>query len=666
MLTGRRLIVFLLFLVEFGGSGFAKNDTTLVYLGDSEYYPYEYLDSGKPKGFNIDLIRKIGEEEGFAVKFDLREWNKVDSVIEAGGSFDISDMFYSKGRARFADFSEAISISNDEIFVRRNEETVSSLSDLSGKKVAVEKGSFTETYLREHFTAIKLLPSASEPEALENLSRGLCDAAIVSQLVGERNVIKYNINNLRSVSYPMLPREYAYVVKSGNKDLLARINSGLNKLRQTKYYAQLYAKWINPPRPAVIMKETIFIWGIIILGIAASVILGFYLWSKSLKRQVLKRTLELNEKVIELEAAQYNLRTQKAYFEELFSSSPLGIAVYRTPAEITDWNPAFKKLFGYDEEQTPDKSLFNRLVPDEEKEEARKINEDVFGGAVYRGESRRNNKSGETIDVEIIKSPIYNNGRIESIYCQYIDIRKRRNLENELISAKVKAEEADRLKSEFLAQMSHEIRTPLNVISSYINYIKEEYMAESDEELDQLFGIINSANKRIIRTITALLDMSAVQSGAYNPIYERIDLSGIVEDIFGEFTFIANTKKIDFKLLNSSECFAAGDKYTIRQLLENLIDNALKYTEKGSVSVDVRNNGDGKPIIRIQDTGIGISPEYISKLFEPFSQESTGYTRKYDGNGLGLALCKKYAELNNISISVKSDKGKGSIFTVHF
>ncbi len=108
------------------------------------------------------------------------------------------------------------------------------------------------------------------------------------------------------------------------------------------------------------------------------------------------------------------------------------------------------------------------------------------------------------------------------------------------------------------------------------------------------------------------------------------------------------------------------DQYSVNQLFANLIENAIKYTREGSVTLKAFKNNLGKTQINVEDTGIGISNEYIPKLFEPFSQEEQGYTRSYEGIGLGLSLVKSYADLNNAEINVSSEKNKGSVFSVVF
>lgn len=239
----------------------------------------------------------------------------------------------------------------------------------------------------------------------------------------------------------------------------------------------------------------------------------------------------------------------------------------------------------------------------------------------------------------------------------------------ELNASKDKAEAAVRMKTEFLAQMSHEIRTPINSILSYTQLLKEETINVVPEELRFSFDMINNGGRRLIRTVDLILNMSELQTGTYEVIIEKCNLVEVIEQLVGEFQTAAKSKNLDLMLLNRLEFeqgLMAADIYTVTQIFANLIDNAIKYTNEGSVEVVAFKTIDGFIGVDVQDTGIGISEKFQKELFDPFTQEEQGYTRKFDGNGLGMALVKEYCKLNQAKISVKSEKGVGSTFTVVF
>ncbi|MCU7495921.1 MAG: PAS domain S-box protein [Ignavibacteria bacterium] len=238
--------------------------------------------------------------------------------------------------------------------------------------------------------------------------------------------------------------------------------------------------------------------------------------------------------------------------------------------------------------------------------------------------------------------------------------------EDELIKAKQLAERSDRLKTDFLTQMSHEIRTPLNTILCYISLIKEDIQNEQFQDLPMFFETIDQGGKRLIRTIDLILNMAQVQTGNIDCNYIELDLGQEIAHLEQEFSVIAERKGLEFTFINNaSEARVVADRYTVNQIFENLVENAIKYTPSGKIDIKLYNNN-GSVLVDVEDTGIGILKDYLPYLFTPFSQEETGYTRRFDGNGLGLALVKKYAELNRADIKVSSEKGKGSTFTVSF
>lgn len=238
----------------------------------------------------------------------------------------------------------------------------------------------------------------------------------------------------------------------------------------------------------------------------------------------------------------------------------------------------------------------------------------------------------------------------------------------ELIKAKLDAENADRVKSEFLAQMSHEVRSPINTILNFVSLIKDESPKPLEGDTAYSFNAIESSSRRLIRTIDLILNMSQVQTGHLKCNYQVMDLEKeVFKNIITEFSTIAGMKNLKLDYTNEApDSRINADSYTVNQIFVNLVDNAIKYTNQGRVSVRIFQDSEKDLQVSVCDTGIGISGEYINRLFTPFSQEEQGYSRKYDGNGLGLALVKKYCELNYAEIFVKSEKEKGSVFTVKF
>jgi len=279
-------------------------------------------------------------------------------------------------------------------------------------------------------------------------------------------------------------------------------------------------------------------------------------------------------------------------------------------------------------------------------------------------------KDGTIVYVDISShSFIYKNSNSRLVLVT--DVTQRYLAEQKLLEAKDKAEKADKLKTNFLAQMSHEIRTPINVIMNFIGLIKDTVLVnEQDKKIIEIaFKSIGTANLRIIRTIDLILNMAELQVGAFEPKKRIFDFyDEVLSRVENDFKIEITNKKLDFSYqLNTQNFKVYGDDYSITQIFVNLIDNAIKYTNpEGSVKVIAERDTNNRLILTVSDTGIGISEEYISNIFTPFSQEEMGYTRKFEGNGLGLALVKRYCDVNNAEITVNSKKGVGTTFKVVF
>ncbi|MDP3684564.1 MAG: hybrid sensor histidine kinase/response regulator, partial [Ignavibacteria bacterium] len=184
---------------------------------------------------------------------------------------------------------------------------------------------------------------------------------------------------------------------------------------------------------------------------------------------------------------------------------------------------------------------------------------------------------------------------------------------------------------------------------------------------ESLFTGIDVSAQRIIRTVDMILNYSRLQSGEFTVIPKQINLIEICEHIIIKNKEAAEVKSL--KLLFDNRCDGTkitGDEYTITQIVSHLLDNAIKYTNKGTIEIALSPDTDGGVTFEIKDTGIGIAAEYLEHLFEPYMQEDMGYGRSYEGVGLGLALTKKFVELNNAVLSVESIKGEGTTFRIKF
>lgn len=372
--------------------------------------------------------------------------------------------------------------------------------------------------------------------------------------------------------------------------------------------------------------------------------------------------------ITERKKSEEALRESEFRFRGLYENATIGL--YRTSlsGKILMANPTLLRILGYNSfgEVSNLEAKDSYADPNTRAIYTKELN---LKGKVFGFESKWKKKDGTIIYVResarVVKDeddkPLYYEGTVE-------DITDKKIAEEQLISAKERAEQSDKLKSEFLAQMSHEIRTPLNVILSFTGMMKDELQDQVDEELKKGFDVIDEEGKRIMRTIELIINMSELQTGSYNFNVKEIDLNkDILSKQFQNYQPVAKQKKIAFNLVGTIDNnIIQADEYSVNQIFYHLIDNAIKFTSTGKVEISLNKDPRNNIYVDVIDTGIGISEEYMKMLFTPFTKEEKGYTRNYEGNGLGLALVKKYCELNNAELKVTSQKGKGSIFRVTF
>jgi len=366
--------------------------------------------------------------------------------------------------------------------------------------------------------------------------------------------------------------------------------------------------------------------------------------------------------------AEISLQKSENQFRSLFENAPIGMVIVSPKMKIEKVNKSFCDTLGYREEDLIGLRMDRLLAIDDPN--------DMFRINQKRSDKAPKNINSKHVMIRSDNTSIQVTTKSDTIYdednnpkqciIQVLDITEIIKVQQELEVALEKANESNKLKSAFLAQMSHEIRTPLNVILPAIPILIGA-IGEKDSDNLIILNSVGSAGKRLQRTIDMILDMSTVQSGNYKPEYEQIDIAEESRSLTDEFKSLAVNKGLKLEFNNhSTNPVIMADKYTVVQIFQNLLANAIKYTNKGFVKMVIEDVLDGNLQVLVKDSGIGMNQEFIKDIFVPFSQEDVGQKREYEGTGLGLALVKKYSELNNAALEVNSKKGVGSTFIVTF
>lgn len=234
----------------------------------------------------------------------------------------------------------------------------------------------------------------------------------------------------------------------------------------------------------------------------------------------------------------------------------------------------------------------------------------------------------------------------------------------ELSLAMHKAQVADMLKSAFLATMSHELRTPLNSVIGFTGILLRQMPGPLNDEQKKMLSIVQNSARHLLSLINDVLDISKIEAGELELHMKEIELVPIIEDVFALINPQAEEKGLELNLrVSDHPRFIIVDERRFEQVLINLMGNAVKFTFQGKITLSyyAENNF---LILRIEDTGIGIPNEMLSKLFQPFMQVDMGIDRKFEGTGLGLFISRKIIEMMGGSIEVQSEPDKGSCFTI--
>ena len=325
-------------------------------------------------------------------------------------------------------------------------------------------------------------------------------------------------------------------------------------------------------------------------------------------------------------------------------------------------NNKYLEVTGYNKEEIIGQNADDMRDYGDSAEAYLLMKQTLQNGDIWHGEYPCKKKSGEIFWCYESVSPIKNE---KNEIINYISIREdvseRKQMLEDLIESKEKAEEAVRLRDNFLANMSHELRTPLHGILGFSQLLIETLQ---DDELKMMSETISNSATRLLDTLNLILNLSKTESGSFELTLKETNINNVIKQVAEIFEPRAKEKKLYLKTYFLFDPINANiDNRLFREILTYLLNNAIKFTERGGIIVETSINNDSFEM-KVVDTGIGIPKDKFEIIFEEFRQESEGYSRSFEGTGLGLTLAKKYTEILGGNIYVDSEVGKGSVFTV--
>ena len=370
-------------------------------------------------------------------------------------------------------------------------------------------------------------------------------------------------------------------------------------------------------------------------------------------------------------SAEYILKENEKRFSVLTENSSDVVALVSPEGTISFISPAGEKIWGIAPELLVADNIF-KYVHHADYGLAMELLNTVLKkpDAICKKEIRFYNQDNSVVTIEAIAKNLLNNPSIGAILINARDISNRKKAEIEIKKAKELAEQATRLKSEFLANISHEIRTPMNAILGFAEILQDKI---SDPYTRKFALSISSSGKTLLSLINDILDLSKIEAGKLDIKLHPVNLAAIINEVYHLFSIKARDKglSIVLEIAPTLPGYVLTDEVRIRQILFNLIGNAVKFTEKGYIIIRVNSEDMSEKSLQkvnlffeIEDTGIGIGTEQISEIFKAFQQQEWQDEKKYGGTGLGLTITEKLVKMLNGSIDVDSTIGKGTTFSV--
>jgi ABC-type amino acid transport substrate-binding protein/signal transduction histidine kinase/DNA-binding response OmpR family regulator/HPt (histidine-containing phosphotransfer) domain-containing protein len=671
---------------------------------DAAWPPFEFLDEeGKYSGISSGVTEWVTKISGIKLEPEKGlPWGEVIKGLKSGKLKMIAMIQSTTERAEYLDFTEPYVSYPSVILTREDAPFIAGLNGLSGMRTGVGKGYSIEEYIRANYPKVDLVPEKNAEVVLKNLSAGKTEAAVMNLAVATYVIGKLNLSNIKIATPTEFKIDLAFGVQKGDTVLRDILQKSLNAISEDEMTA-IKNRWVALRVNFGLDLKTILIWAVPI-GISLVLTMLFVVtWNRRLSVEVIER--KKKEKLIALGAQISQLLTKgdklRVMLQSISDILVSGLSVDFTRIWIV--NKAENELIlhassglythidgGHQTLPVGGDSKISRIVLEQrpftsnsiqdnpyvaDKEWAREQDLTAFAGIpmIVEGQSvgAMVSFSRETIDEDTINTLLTIADSIAVAIERNRAEEETIKLLEETQAAKKTAVEATQAKSDFLANMSHEIRTPMNAITGMshlalkteLNPKQYDYIKKIDAAANSLLGIIND-----------ILDFSKIEAGKLDIETAPFNLDEVMDNVANLVGVKSQEKGLEllFDINRDVPRDLMGDPLRLGQVLINLSNNAVKFTDEGEIviaaRVEKRDDQQVKLKFAVKDSGIGLTEEQQGKLFQAFSQADTSTTRKYGGTGLGLTISKRLVNLMGGDIWVESAYGEGAsfIFTVLF
>ncbi|MCP4129720.1 MAG: transporter substrate-binding domain-containing protein [bacterium] len=616
-----------------------------------------YNKKGEYAGIAVDYLLLIEKKINAGFKrLPVKTWTEFMNTFSQGTGHIHMGLAQTPERSKTFLFTQPFLEFPYVIVVSREITGQLTLDKMRGMKIAVVKGYAIENFIRKKYNYLTISPTLNNLTGLRDVSFGKVDAMVINISYASYIIEKEGIANLRiagdsgylnslSIATPI----YKPMLNSILKKALASISK--------EEANNIYRKWVKLERDAFYLNKKFLIAFFSILGIVLVVIGVILTWNRTLRKTVAYRTLELKK--------------SEEKFRGIFENAINGIFQFSLEGNLITANPSLARIFGYASPEKMTDAINNAskqiFTNQQDVDSIRFLIREQGFITDFETECIRKNNSTFTVCINSYSitdesgKPLYLEGILEDI--------TEKKASKTLKLARDAAEASTRAKSEFLASMSHEIRTPMNAILGFSELLESKI---KDPQLAEYISAILSSGKTLLNIINDILDLSKIEAGRIELQYSSVNIHSIAKGIKQVFSMKLNEKDLDFRI-NIDPSLPEGlllDEVRLHQVLFNIVGNAIKFTEAGHITLsvqklDILNHGSIIDVIlSIEDTGIGIAKDQKGLVFEPFRQQKGQRVSQYGGTGLGLAISKRLVELMGGEISLESEAGKGSTFTI--
>lgn len=636
----------------------AASDSLRVVMDDN-YPPFSFRSpGGELQGILVDQWRLWERKTGVKVVLNGMDWAEAQRQMAQGDHDVIDTIFKTEERLTRYDFTPPYQKIEQPVFYAAEITGIRDVSSLQGFTVAVKEGGAIIGFLRQQgVTSLVTYPSY---EAIVKAAKEHKVAVFsVDQPAASYLLHKYGIVDRFKKTAPLYSGEFHRAVPKGATELLQLVNDGFNRLSRDELET-IDERWLGAPSDSEATWQYLLVGGGL-LGLVALLLLFSNL---GLRRLVARRTAEL--------------RSSEEQYRELVQQSDSIILRWNRDGVVTFCNQYGCTFFGFEANELIGHCICDTIVPPQQEDgrDLWAMMAEMFDHTEqYRTNLNQNRrKDGELVWISWNNRPLYDEHGVAVEMLSFgSDVTGLKEAEmallesrQELEQARLQAEAANEAKSLFLANMSHEIRTPLNAVIGINSLLVERV---EDGELKELAQDAMAAANNLLDIISDVLDLSKIEAGKLALVSVPFDPRLVVNQLERMFGLLAQEKGVTLEMAISASLPSplAGDPARIQQIGVNLLGNAIKFTEQGTVRLELSGrqleSGMVELALKVTDSGKGISPENIERIFNPFIQEDLSTTRKFGGTGLGLTISRRLAELMGGTLSVESHPGQGSSFT---